>query len=99
MLHLTQYLRMGNAVVALQIKYRSSSLSERAESRPQLDALLTKYAEYQNNLLDEGIFTTDKDLEEVAIIREEINQAAQTQQLIKAIAKTVAFVATRQSKV
>ena len=29
--------KMGNAVVDLQVKYRSSSLSERMEIRPQLE--------------------------------------------------------------
>lgn len=87
--------KMGNAVVALQLKFRNSSLSERVEIRPQLEELLTKFAEYQLGLLREGVITTDEDLEEMAEIREEIDQAAQTQQLVKAIAKTIAFVAAK----
>ncbi len=86
---------MGNAVVGLQIKYRASSLSEQVEIRPQLDELLTKYATYQIKLLDEGIITTDADLVDMADIRDEINQAAQKQQLVQAIAKTIVFVAKK----
>ncbi len=87
--------KMGNAAVDLQIKYRESSPSEQAEIRPQLDELLTKYAAYQIKLLDEGIITTDADLVEMAEIRDEINQAAQKQQLVQAIAKTIVFVAKK----
>ncbi len=86
---------MGNAVVALQIKYRSSSFSEQVGIRPKLDEMLTKYANYQIKLLDNGIITTDTDLEEMAEIQREIDQAAQTQQLVQAIAKTIVFVAKK----
>lgn len=86
---------MGNVVVDLQVKYRSSSLSERMEIRPQLDELLRKYTEYQLVLLRDGVITSDEDLKEMVEIQKEIDQAAQTQQLVKAIAKTIAFVATK----
>ncbi len=85
----------GNAVVDLQIKYRNSSLSERMEIRPQLDELLKKYTEYQIVLLREGVITSDEDLKEMVEIQKEIDQAAQTQQLVKAIAKTIVFVAKK----
>lgn len=85
----------GNAVVDLQIKYRSSSLSERMEIRPQLDELLKKYTEYQIVLLREGVITSDEDLKEMVEIQKEIDQAAQTQQLVKAFAKTIVFVAKK----
>ncbi len=86
---------MGYAVVDLQVKYRSSSLVERMEIRPQLDELLKKYGDYQLILFRDGVITTDEDLKEMTEIQKEIDQAAQIQQLVKALAKTIAFVATK----
>lgn len=87
--------RIGNAVIALQIKYRSSSLSDRIEIRPELDELLKKYADYQIILLKEGVITTDTGLQEMAEIQKEIDWAAEKQAIMKVIARTIAFVATK----
>jgi hypothetical protein len=87
--------KMGNAVVDLQVKYRSSSLSERMEIRPQLEGLLRKYADYQLILFRDGVITTEDDLREMVELQKEIDKAAQTQQLVKAFAKTIAFVAKK----
>ncbi|MFQ5604322.1 MAG: hypothetical protein ACE5HS_13725 [bacterium] len=86
---------MGNAVIDLQVKYRNSTLSDRVSLKPTLEELLNDYAKYQLRLLKEGVITTDEDLQEMAKIRAEIDEAAQKQSLLKAIARTVAFVATK----
>jgi hypothetical protein len=87
--------QMGTALTNLQIKYRASSLQDRIELRPQLDKLLQDYTDYQSRLLDEGIITTEADLVEMAQIKKAIDSAAQKQQLVEAIAKTIAFIATK----
>lgn len=87
--------RLGFAVVDLQVKYRAASLDERLVLRPQLDELLERYATYQVKLLENGVITTDAELREMEAIRGEIDQAAATQQLIAALARTAVFVASK----
>jgi hypothetical protein len=86
---------MGNALIDLQVKYRASSLSDRMALKPALEELLNDYADYQLRLLKEGIITSDEDLEEMANIKKEIDKAAKMEALLKAIARTIAFVATK----
>lgn len=92
----TQMLQeMGNAVIALQMKFRNSPLADRMAIKPALEELLSDYADYQIRLLKEGIITSEQDLAEMADIRQEIEQAAKKEALLKAIGKTIAFVAVK----
>ena len=92
----TQMLQeMGNAVIALQMKFRNSPLADRMAIKPALEELLSDYADYQIRLLKEGIITSEQDLAEMADIRQEIEQAADKEALLKAIGKTIAFVAVK----
>jgi len=87
--------KMGNAIVDLQVKYRSSSLSDRMAMKPALEELLDDYADYQLRLLKEGVITSDNDLKEMKDIQKEIDQAAKKEAMLKAIARTIAFIAAR----
>ena len=87
--------KMGNALVDLQVKYRNSSLSDRMAMKPALDELIRDYAEYQLRLLKEGVITTDEDLQDMDGIKKEIDQAAKLEDMLKAIARTIAFIATK----
>lgn len=90
----TQMLQeMGNTVVLLQIKYKMSSIENRAVLRPALQELLEDYAKYQIKLLKDGVITTDSDLKDMAAIRAEIDTAGDQQAMLLAIARTVAFIA------
>jgi len=92
----TQMLQeMGNAVIALQMKFRNSPLADRMAIKPALEELLSDYANYQIRLLKEGIITSEQDLAEMADIRQEIEQAAEKEALLKAIGRTIAFVAVK----
>jgi len=92
----TQMLQeMGNAVITLQMKFRNSPLADRMAIKPALEELLSDYADYQIRLLKEGIITSEQDLTEMADIRQEIEQAAEKEALLKAIGKTIAFVAVK----
>jgi hypothetical protein len=86
---------MGNALVNLQIKYRKSPLTERMAMKPSLDQLVEDYADYQLRLLKEGVVSTDEDLAEMAKIKAAIDKAATSQKLLAALARTIAFVATK----
>ena len=86
---------MGEALIDLQVKYRSSSLTDRVNMKPALEELLADYANLQMRLIKEGVITTDEDLEEMAEIKQEIEEAAKKEALLKAIARTIAFIATK----
>jgi len=79
----------------LQMKFRNSPLADRMAIKPALEELLSDYADYQIRLLKEGIITSEQDLAEMADIRQEIEQAAKKEALLKAIGKTIAFVAVK----
>lgn len=85
----------GAALTTMQIKYRQSTIRDRMLIRPTLEQALNDYAQYQIRLLKEGVITTENDLSEMKNIREEIDRAAETQQLLEAIARFIAFVAIR----
>lgn len=87
--------KMGNAIIDLEVKYRSSNLSDRAALKPVLEELLMDYAEYQLRLIKEGVITIDDDLREMDEIRAEIDKAAKREALLKALARTIAFVAAK----
>jgi hypothetical protein len=92
----SQMLRLlGNALIDLQIRYRAAPLADRMAMKHSLDQLLMDYAHYQIRLMKEGTITTEDDLREMAAIRAEVEQAAATQQVVVALAKTIAFVATK----
>ena len=86
---------MGDAVTKLQIKYRNSSISDRIIMKPELEKLIHDYTDFQLKLIQEGVITTDADLEEMEDIRREIDNAARTQEIVQAIARTIAFIAKR----
>lgn len=86
---------MGQAVIAMQLKYRAAPLRDRMALKPALEELLDDYAKYQVRLLKEGTITGAEDLAEIARIREEIDKAARAEALLKAVARTIAFVATK----
>ncbi len=87
--------QMGNAITDLEVKFRAASLEERMTMRPSIEQLLNDYATYRLRLLKEGIITTDADLAEMQQIQSDITAAARRQDLIKAIARTAAFIATK----
>ncbi len=86
---------MGEAVIALQVKYRNSSLRARMTMKPALEELLYDYADLQMRLIKEGVITTDQDLEEMEDIKNEIDRAAKQEALLKVMARTIAFIATK----
>lgn len=86
---------MGHAVVDMQVKYRSSPLKDRMLLKPALEELLNDYAKYQVKLLKEGTISTEADLAEAQSIRADIDKAAKTEALLKAVARSIAFVALK----
>lgn len=85
----------GDALTVLMVKFRRSSIDDRATLRPSLIELMNDHTDFQLRLIKEGVITTDEDLAEMKAIREEIDRAASRQALLLAIARTVAFIATK----
>ena len=86
---------MGEAFINLQMKYRSGSLRDRMALKPTLEELLRDYAVLQMRLIKEGVITTEEDLEEMRDIKGEIERAARQEALLKVMARTIAFIATK----
>lgn len=92
----TQMLQtMGDALVALQVKFKLASVEDRAALKPSLQEAMNDYAAYQIKLLKDGVVSTDADLKEMTEIRSEIDAAGDKQSMLLAIARTIAFVSGR----
>lgn len=86
---------LSNALINLQVTYRGSNVIDRMQMKPKLEELLNRFASYQLKLLEEGIITTEDDLAEMAVLKEQIDNAANTQQILAMIGKTIAFIITK----
>lgn len=86
---------LSNALINLQVKYRGSNVIDRMQLKPNLEELLNKFSGYQLKLLEEGIITTENDLVEMALLKEQMDNAANTQQILAMIGKTIAFIITK----
>ena len=82
-------------VNTLDIKYKLSSFEDQAVLAPGLSELWDDYVKFRIKLLKAGVITTEADLAEMEEIKEEIDAAADKQSMILAIARTVAFIATK----
>ncbi len=87
--------KLGNAVTDMEVKFRDCTLQERVDLRPLLEEMLGDFTQYRLKLLKEGIITTEEQIAEMEAIKKEIDSAADKQALMAAIAKTIAFVATK----
>lgn len=87
--------QMSAALTALQVRFKESSIEDRAAIRPSLQEAMDDLAAYEARLLKDGVITTDKDLADMRDIQAAIDKAGDKQALLLAIARTVAFVATK----
>jgi hypothetical protein len=82
-------------VNTLDIKYKMSSFEDQAVLGPPLSELWNDWVTYRIKLMKAGVITTDEDLAEMETIKEQIDAAADRQAMILAIARTIAFIATK----
>jgi hypothetical protein len=85
---------MGNTITDLQVRYRSSSLEDQAVLSGSLKEIIQDYADYQARLLKSGTITSDADLAEMKSIQDSISDNAARQELLIAISKIVALIAS-----
>lgn len=86
---------LGTAVIIMQQKYRKAPIADWATLQAELQAAMAQYVLYQAFLLKQGTISSDDDLDEMRDIKNEIDNAAETQQLVLAIGRFAAFVATK----
>lgn len=87
--------QMGTNLIDLQVKFRLSSIDDRAVMRPQLIEAMQDFAAYQTKLLKEGVITSEADLADMQKIRAEIDAAGDRQAMLMAIARVIGFIAVR----
>jgi|GEM_PF-2049692 len=79
----------GNAVVAIDIRYRLASFQEQAEMRDERDSAFSAYAAARNKLLAQGVIAGEAEIAEMRAIAAEVKKAAETASLLRAIGKAV----------
>ena len=84
-------------VFALDKAYRravnASNITDMIELKPKVEAAFDNYSKARLKLFADGVIATDQDVIELGNIRADIDQAADTQELIVSAIRFIAFVA------
>lgn len=80
-----------SALSELQLRYDTGTSAEKFLLRPQLETAYAKFAAARIKLLESSIITKPEDVTRMGEIKKEIEDAADTQALIFAAARLVAF--------
>lgn len=83
----------ANAVTAIDLRYRQGDLDLKRQLKGPRDAAYEQYTKARVELLKDGVICNDQDLTEISSIREAIEEAAGTQQLLTGIGRFVVFLA------
>ncbi len=84
----------ADAVLEIDMKYRIlPSIDDKEALKPARDEAFSNYTAMRLKLLEEGVITAPRDVEDMKEIRAEIEKAAQTQTLISAAGKAAVFFA------
>ena len=82
---------LGETVTMIDVKYRLANPADRIDMKEERDKALAEYGVARDRLLAEGVICTDEHIVEMRKIKAEIEQAAQTQQMIQGIVSLVKF--------
>jgi hypothetical protein len=85
---------MGNTITDLQVQYRAATLEDQSILIVPLRELIKDYGDYQARLLKSGTITSEDELAEMDSIRSSISQNASRQEMLIAIAKIIALIAS-----
>jgi len=86
---------MSDSITDLEMAFHEASVADRIVLRPKLQELLAKYSDFRLQMLQDSETVTDDDIETMNEIKSEIDAAAQKEQILAAILKTAAFIATK----
>jgi len=82
---------LGETVTMIDVLYRLAEPAERKDIKDERDKALAYYGAARDKLLADGVICTDKHIAEMRKIKAEIEQAAQSQQVIQGIIKLAKF--------
>ena len=82
---------LGETVTMIDVKYRLASPADRIDMKEERDKALAQYGAARDQLLAEGVICADEHIAEMRKIKAEIEQAAQTQQIIQGMVRLVKF--------
>jgi hypothetical protein len=80
-----------SALFAIDVKYKMSGFNTKKKLVKARDAAFSAYALERLELLEEGVKCTQEDINEMKSIRNEIEEAEETQALIKGIFRLISF--------
>ncbi len=84
----------ADTVTEIDMRYRQlPTIDEKEDLKPTRDEAFSNYTMARLKLLEEGVITTQEDIDEMKKIRGEIEKAANVQTLIAATGKVAAFLA------
>lgn len=77
------------AVTRIDMQYRAGSINVKRRLKAKRDAAFSHYTDARRRLLKDDVVMTDQDVLEMRRIRAEVEQAANTQQLLISVGKLV----------
>lgn len=77
----------GNAVLEIDVRYRGLNIDDKELLKPSRDKAFSEYSSARLKLLKDGVIATDQDVADMQAIKQDIDEAAETQQLIASAVK------------
>ena len=85
---------LGETVTLIDVKYREASPAARFEMKENRDKALNEYGAARDKLIADGVICTDQQVIEMRKLKAEVEHAADTQMLIRAVAQVASFIVT-----
>ena len=82
----------SDAVLRIDLRYRTLlNIDDKEDLKPTRDQVFAAYTSARLKLLEEGVMTTQADVDEMEALRGEIEQAAEKQALIRGGVRVAGF--------
>ncbi|MCW5514762.1 hypothetical protein [Muriicola sp. Z0-33] len=91
------YALLQDILTTVAYKIKIAPTADRAELFPEMIKVQTSLTAYQAKILQDRTLTTEKDMNDLASIKSEIDSAADKQKLFNALGRTISFVVTRRA--
>ena len=91
------YALIQDTLTTIAFKIKQAPIEDRASLYPEMIKVQSNFAELQARILQDRTLITDKDMGELAAIKNAIDSAADKQKLFNAMARTISFVITRRA--
>ena len=91
------YALIQDTLTTIAFKIKQTPIEDRASLYPEMIKVQSNFAELQARILQDRTLITDKDMGELAAIKNAIDRAADKQKLFNAMARTISFVITRRA--